>query len=319
MSIDRTPQRRRRWQLLLMAPALLTAAVLTPAQAAPVAAAGASPAADASPVDGWQFADTGVARFHYRKAGEGPPIVLLPGGSLWSYTYRDLIPALAARHTVYAVDLPGSGYTTLHDPDFRFDVPAMTEALRQFLDAVGLTRTSVLAHSLSGSVAVDFAARYPDRVDRLALLAPLVLDTTLNTKMQLMRLPVAGELATSVLTEDIYRAGLRDAYAHPELLTDELAQRYWDPLSRPENRLAMWKQPRNLDLAAVQVEAGAVRADTLLIWGDHDHVVDPAQGAPLRARMSAARLRIVAGAGHNVHEDDPAAVAAALTEFLDTP
>ncbi|MFE9327896.1 alpha/beta fold hydrolase [Nocardia sp. NPDC052278] len=313
MSVDRSQHRRlRRWRVLVAVPALLMMSVAAPARAEP---SGDRVVESTFPGEGW-CVETPLARFHYRKAGEGPPLILLPGGTMWSYTYRGIIPALAAEHTVYAVDLPGTGYTTLHDRGFGYDVEAMTDALRQFMSAVGLTHASILAHSLNGSVAVDFAARHPEQVDRLALIAPLVLDTELNVNMQLMRRPIAGELATSVMTEEIYAAGLRGAYAHPEILTHELADTYWTPLSSAENRTAMWKQPRNLDLAAVQREASTIEADTLILWGENDHVVDLSQARPLAHLIPHARLRIIPDAGHNAHEDDPATVATELTGFL---
>ncbi|WP_329405175.1 hypothetical protein OG563_24755 [Nocardia vinacea] len=52
--------------------------------------------------------------------------MLLPGGTVSLHTYRDMIPALAEHHTVYAVDLPGNGYTTVNDPNFSYDLAAMT-------------------------------------------------------------------------------------------------------------------------------------------------------------------------------------------------
>lgn len=313
MSVVRSPRQRFRWwRMLVIVPALLLVNVAAPAGAEPSGAR----APDSTFLAEGQYVETATARFHYRKAGEGPPLVLLPGGSLWSYTYRDIIPALATAHTVYAVDLPGSGYTVPHDADFGYDVGAMSDALRGFMSAVGIARASVVAHSLNGSVAVDFAARHPEQVDRLVLIAPLVLDTNLNMNLRLMRQPGAGELAASVMTEEIYVAGLRGAYAHPEILTDELADTYWTPLSRAENRTAMWKQPRNLDLAAVQRESSAIEAATLILWGENDHVVDPSQARPLAQLIPHSTLRIIPGAGHNVHEDDPAAVALELTGFL---
>ncbi|MEU0501794.1 alpha/beta hydrolase [Nocardia sp. NPDC005998] len=316
MANDRTLRRHRWSRALSTIVALLSVSVAMPS-AASHADSSVDRGVQSPTLDDGQFVDTAVARFHYLKAGEGPPIVLLPGGTLWSYTYRDIIAALATDHTVYAVDLPGSGCTTLHDPDFGYDVRAMAESLRQFISAIGLARVSVLAHSLSGSVAVDFAARYPSEVDQLVLISPLVLDTELNVNMRLMRTPGLGELATRVMTEDIYAAGLRGAYAHPETLTKELADTYWIPQSHADNRTAMWKQPRNLDLAEVQREAGTIRARTLILWGELDSVVSPSQAQPLAQLIPRATLRMLAGAGHNAHEDDPAAVDAELTAFLD--
>ncbi|WP_327095766.1 hypothetical protein OIE68_38340 [Nocardia vinacea] len=66
-----------------------------------------------------RYIDTPVARFHYNTTGEGSPVVLLPGGTVSLHTYRDMIPALAEHHTVYAVDLPGNGYTTVNDPELQ--------------------------------------------------------------------------------------------------------------------------------------------------------------------------------------------------------
>src|ERR1051325_6386571 len=57
------------------------------------------------------YADTPIARFHYAKTGHGSPVVLVAGGGEWLYSYRAPTPALPSRHTVYAVDLPGQGYT----------------------------------------------------------------------------------------------------------------------------------------------------------------------------------------------------------------
>jgi hypothetical protein len=78
-----------------------------------------------------------VARFHYTRTGRGPPVVLLPGGTLWTYTYREVIPEFAKHFTVVAVDLPGQGYTTLKWHDFGYNLEAMSGALASFMDAVG--------------------------------------------------------------------------------------------------------------------------------------------------------------------------------------
>ncbi|MEU0567328.1 alpha/beta hydrolase [Nonomuraea sp. NPDC005983] len=270
-----------------------------------------------SPLSQSRFVDTAVARFHYSRTGDGPPVVLLPGGTQWIHTYRDVIPALAADHTVYAVDLPGNGYTTVRDDDFGYDVPAMTNALGEFMDAVGLPRASIVAHSLSGSVALSFAWQEPERVDRLVLMAPLALDTELNQNLRLMRIPVIGEAMTKLMTEDLYVSGLKAAYVHRERLTPETAHAYWVPLSRADNREAMWKQVRNLDLSLVDRHLGQISAPTLVLWGERDTVVPPWQANVLGRRIPGSSVYVVPGAGHNVHEDDPAAVNAHLTAFLD--
>jgi pimeloyl-ACP methyl ester carboxylesterase len=78
----------------------------------------------------------------------------------------------------------------------------------------------------------------------------------------------------------------------------------------------MWKQVRNLDLSAVQSESGAIAADTLLLWGNGDTFVAPSQAGTLERLIPRSTLRIIPGAGHNAHEDDPGAVGAELTAFF---
>jgi pimeloyl-ACP methyl ester carboxylesterase len=81
------------------------------------------------------------------QTGTGPPLVLIPGGTLWFYSSRKIIPALAHHHTVYAVDMPGQGYTEVSNKDFRHDLEAMSEALGSFMDALRVPRAAVVGHS----------------------------------------------------------------------------------------------------------------------------------------------------------------------------
>ncbi|MER7500529.1 alpha/beta hydrolase [Nonomuraea pusilla] len=263
-----------------------------------------------------RFVDTPVARFHYTKSGQGSPVVLLPGGTLWIYTYRDTIPALATEHTVYAVDLPGYGYTSVHDEDFSYDVRAMTHALASFMDAVGVPRASVVAHSLNGSVALYLAETRPDRVDKLILMAPLGLNAPGNVNLQLMRVPVIGEAVTKLMGRSTFASGLSGAYAHSERMTPRIVDEYWAPLSRRSNRKAMWKQVRELDLWPIEQKLGAIRAPTLILWGDRDTFVAPEQADQLRRRIPGSTLRMFPGLGHLLYEDAPALVNLELTDFL---
>lgn len=123
-----------------------------------------------------RYAETPGVRFHYTRTGHGSPVVLVAGGGQWLYSYRDTIPALAHHHTVYAVDLPGQGYTTVKQPGFGYDLDAMSAALGSFMDAVRLPRAALVGHSWGGSWSLYFAERHPERVTRLVLIDATGLD-----------------------------------------------------------------------------------------------------------------------------------------------
>jgi pyruvate dehydrogenase E2 component (dihydrolipoamide acetyltransferase)/4,5:9,10-diseco-3-hydroxy-5,9,17-trioxoandrosta-1(10),2-diene-4-oate hydrolase len=152
-SDHRRPRRRlRRWALSVVA---VPAAVLL------AGAYGWQPAeADfRSPYlakMGSRYADTPIARFHYVQAGSGSPVVLLSPGGTSVIGWKDQVGVLARDHTVYVVDLPGQRYTRLRDPDFGYDLDAMTAAVGSFMDAVGVRQAGLAGNSWSGGWALAF-------------------------------------------------------------------------------------------------------------------------------------------------------------------
>ncbi|MFI6868656.1 alpha/beta fold hydrolase [Nocardia sp. NPDC050406] len=263
-----------------------------------------------------RYADTDLARFHYTVTGAGSPVVLIAGGAMWGYSWRDVIPELAREHTVYAVDLPSQGYTELRRGDFAYDLPAMADALAVFLDAVGLDRTALVGHSWGGAWSLHFAQRYPDRVTRLALLDSPGLDAEKAPVTPLFTTPLAGELATELTDRNFFAESIRGTFQHRELVTDEMIDEGYAAFSRPGNRdgfLALW---RNLDYRLTDAGLDRVNAPTLVLWGGADAWLPASQADRLAARLPNATATVLPGCGHTVHEDCPTETIPALAEFL---
>ncbi|MCP2280525.1 alpha/beta fold hydrolase [Nocardia amikacinitolerans] len=265
---------------------------------------------------GSRFIDTDIARFHYTVSGSGSPVVLIAGGGLWGYSWRDVAPVLAQHHTVYAVDLPSQGYTELRSADFAFDLPAMAGAIAAFLDAVGLDRTALVGHSWGGAWSLYFAEQHPERVDRLVLLDSPGLDAEKAPAAPLFETPVVGELATRLTTRSLYAESIRGTFAHQDLVTDELIDEFYPPFSRPTNRdgfLALW---RNLDYRLTDAGLNRVTAPTLVLWGGDDQWLPSSQATRLADRIPDAAAVVLPGCGHTVHEDCPAAAIPHIAGFL---
>ncbi|GAA1588952.1 hypothetical protein GCM10009678_84160 [Actinomadura kijaniata] len=316
---DVGPGPRRRWLRRTLATlggllAVLVAAALFTAYAwQPSATAYASPYL--ARIDS-HYADTPLARFHYTKTGRGAPVVLVAGGGQWLYSYRDTVPALVADRTVYAVDLPGQGYTTLKKDGFRYDLDAMAGALGTFMDAVGLRRASVVGHSWGGSWSLYFAERHPERVDRLVLMGSTGLDVPSSWDWRPLEFPVAGELMGKLMRRSDAARTLRKAFANPGRVTDEVVAEDWAPMSRSANREALWASQRNLDYSVTQRLMGRVAAPTLVLWGGEDRFDKPWQAAAMAGRIPGATSRVLPGCGHNVHEDCPAQANPVIAGFL---
>ncbi|MEV0611795.1 alpha/beta fold hydrolase [Nonomuraea sp. NPDC050404] len=272
-------------------------------------------------VDGYRspyesdYLDTSLARFHYSKTGSGSPVVLVAGGAQWLYSYRHTIPALAREHTVYAVDLPGQGYTTVKE-DFAYDIPGMARALGTFLDAAGLSTVHLVGHSWGGAWSLYYAEHNPARVDRLVLLDSPGLDKPLASQTALFSVPVVGELAVKLMGRADFEKSLRTAFAHQDRVTPEVVDETWHWMSRPDRREAFVRLVRTQDYTATDAGLARLRARTLVIWGQADQWLPFSYAQEYGRRVPGATVEIVPGAGHNVHEDAPEQVNPLLSAFL---
>ncbi len=106
-------------------------------------------------------------RHYYLEKGKGFPLILLHGNGENSSYFRGQIGAFAKEYHVYAIDTRGHGRT----PRGRkpFTLGQFADDLREFMDAHGIARAHILGFSDGGNIALIFALRYPERVEKLVL------------------------------------------------------------------------------------------------------------------------------------------------------
>src|SRR2546421_12935242 len=102
---------------------------------------------------------------YYETHGAGRPLILLHGGLMSGETFGPVLPLLAERHQVIAVDLQGHGRTA--DIDRPIDVRLMADDIGTLIDHLGLDKADLVGYSLGGGVALQTAVKYPAKVRRL--------------------------------------------------------------------------------------------------------------------------------------------------------
>ena len=207
----------------------------------------------------------------YEVAGTGRPIVLIHGLSGSGRWWARNVGPLARRFRVHVVDLLGFGGSRGRP----FVLAEAAAYLAAWMDRLDLPRASVVGHSMGGFIAADLAAGFPERVERLVLVAAAALPfdaSHLRRPRDLVG--VARRLPLSflpVLATDALRAGpLTIARAARELVRSDLGPRL-----------------------------ATIAAPTLVVWGEHDTLVPPAVGEQLARALPDGRLVVIPGAGHN--------------------
>jgi pimeloyl-ACP methyl ester carboxylesterase len=114
-----------------------------------------------------QYAEVNGINLYYETHGSGRPLILLHGGLGSGEMFGPVLPLLAERHQVIAVDLQGHGRTA--DIDRPIDVRLMAGDIAALIDHLGLGTPDVVGYSLGGGVALQTAAQYPTKVRRLVM------------------------------------------------------------------------------------------------------------------------------------------------------
>lgn len=275
------------------------------------------------------FAAHDETELAYHVRGEGIPVICLPGGPMQDSDYLGELGGLSAHRQLIMVDPRGTGRSALpaDAASYRCDrLVADVEALREHL---GLDRLDLFAHSGGTNLATLYAARHPERVGKLALIAPSAfavgIETTGEARLEAARLR-RGEpwFPAAFAALEAITAG--DATDDSWKAIDPFFYGRWDAAARAH--LAAQEGHRNDEAAAVYGSEGAFdppatraalaefTAPVLLLAGEVDLNSIPSVVAEFAELFPDAELIVQPGAGHFPWLDDADRFVATITTFL---
>ncbi len=114
-----------------------------------------------------KYADVNGMHMYYEVSGQGDPLIVLHGAYMNIPAMGEIIPALAATHKVYAIEMQGHGRT--NDIDRKITYPNLADDVAAFMDAVGLDKADVLGYSMGGGAGIQLAIRHPEKVNKLII------------------------------------------------------------------------------------------------------------------------------------------------------
>jgi pimeloyl-ACP methyl ester carboxylesterase len=267
-----------------------------------------------SPAD---LRSVGPWQLHVRQSGppDAPAVVLLHGFGSSLQTWDVWAKGLATTHRVVRIDLPGSGLSP-PDPAHDYRDERSLDMLMALMDSLGLQRTSLVGHSMGGRIAWTFAAKFPERVDKLVLVAPDGFASFGFEYGKPMDVPATLGLMRHVLPKPLLRMNLQSAYARPEALSDAATTRYHDLILAPGARQAMLDRLRQTVLQEPVPLLRQIKAPTLLVWGEADAMIPLSNAQDYLQALQSSRLVSWPQVGHLPQEEAAELSLQAVTEFL---
>jgi pimeloyl-ACP methyl ester carboxylesterase len=263
--------------------------------------------------------------FSYLDSGDGPAVLFIHGLAGSHRNWAHLVDTLHHDHRVLAPDLFGHGGSAKPMGDYSLGAHAAT--LRDLLDLLGIDRVTLVGHSFGGGIAMQFCYLFPQRVERLVLVASGGLGREVSPLLRSATLPGA-EWVLPLIASSWVRG-------HVEAVGRTLSRMGWRPtpdvtqtwhgftsLSDADTRRAFLATTRSVidpggqTVTALRHLPMTVEIPTLVVWGTRDRMIPTWHATTAQQIIPGSRVELFDGAGHFPHLDEPDRFADLLSDFI---
>ena len=268
-----------------------------------------------------RFVEFDGLRVRFLHAGHGPALVLVHGLLGYSFSWRFAIPILTREREVFAVDMPGSGFSDC-SAGLDCHLGSAAKRLSRFLDAVGIDQCDLVGSSYGGTTALKLASCEPERIRTLTLVSPANPWSRIGRKrLAALRLRGISWTFPKIARPMRWLHGyfVRRMYGDPARIAPDTIHGYSLPLASSKvldhavKITASWRE----DMRSLQEEIGkASTIPTLLIWGGKDRLIEIASADPLSRNFETAKTIVLPGLGHLPYEEAPQEFCPPLLDFL---
>lgn len=240
-------------------------------------------------------------------------------------TFQPVLEVLAERHQVIAPDLLGHGQSG--KPRGDYSLGAHASGLRDLLEMLQIPSATIVGHSLGGGVAMQMAYQFPERCERLVLVASGGLGPEVTPLLRAATLPgtdLALSLATSDRAKGVYRKLLSPFSRFNVAASPNLAHilEHIACLQDRDARHAFIHTVRAvMDLRGQRIDARnrlylANEIPMMFVWGRRDRFIPVKHGLEAHDMLPKSRLEIFDEAGHFPHRDDPQRFVDVVLDFV---
>jgi pimeloyl-ACP methyl ester carboxylesterase len=258
---------------------------------------------------------------HLLSRGSGYPVLFIHGiptsGRLWT----GVIDKLLGRFTCLGLDLPGLGKTPRTSYGLK-QLETLADGIEQIRAEHGIEKWHVVGHDAGSAIAVHYAHRFQDRVDRLALLSPAVFPELKPFHLfRIVRSPVIGELLAPAVNAIFWNIAMRYAVEPQSAEQNDAVKDFHAPFAGPLGAwrlmsILRWGNPAEV-LAAIPEMLPELLIPTIIFQGSRDHAVPIAFAHRASALIPPSEV-VMVDSGHFIPLNNPAVVAKELLRFFDS-
>jgi pimeloyl-ACP methyl ester carboxylesterase len=256
----------------------------------------------------------------YRELGSGPPVLLVHGWPTSSFLWRRVMPSIADRNQVLALDLPGFGASD-KPADGSYDWADFERAIDGFLDALGIDRVAIAGHDLGGPVTVHWLLANQERATHLALLNTLLypeFHPSVPEFIKMLSEPASRDRLTS---DEGLGAVIRLGLADDSSATEEMLAGLTAPFASADDRLALARAGIGLDPDGfVDIAKGlpSLELPVRVVYGEKDRILPDIAETVGRVKRDVPQAEVTAlpGCGHFLQEEEPERIGELLAPFF---
>lgn len=256
--------------------------------------------------------EIGRYKIRYMEEGNsGPNLILLHGIGGQAERWTSVIPRLSKRYHVIAPDIIGFGLSD--KPLVDYTPEFFTNFVFDFMDSLGIEKTSLVGSSLGGQIAAECASAQTNRIEKLVLVSPSGTMKTSNPTLN------AYTMAALYPTKESVQIAYKMMADIPKEIEDKMIENFIENMSRHNAKMVFLSTIlsfKNTPLTAEKISM--ITIPTLLVWGSNDTMIPVENSKEFAMALKKCKLVVMKNCGHRPYMEYPAKFAKIVLEFLDS-
>ncbi|QJB68050.1 alpha/beta fold hydrolase [Parasphingorhabdus halotolerans] len=260
---------------------------------------------------------TGEFDWPYLEGGpsDGEVVLLVHGFGGDKDNWALFSPQITEKYRLISMDLPGFGEND-RSLNREYDIASQVERLREFLDALRISKCHIGGNSMGGHIALQFALTHPEYLKSLTLYNNAGVEG--KNESELVKSVENGENALAINSVEDVKRMMAFVTHNPPPIPGQFRKVFFEEANAHKELLdkIFWTIVKDTQDRPLNGELGGLKVPTLIIWGRHDQLIDVSCAEAIHAGVENSELVIFEDVGHIPMIEKPKEVAAAQLAFL---